>query len=177
MNEREALQFIMEELKEQRRADFDMYFEMRKNITNQYDRFLDRLRDLDDRDRKLNEVEPKEHIIKHEKLRAFFEDKLPEPKFKGTTEELRVDRIKVEEEEPIKSEKKEYVNIEKDVKPIVVEYMKNADGSEPLRDIQYYAESELGTTWVNFSIVMSRIMESEPRIQRSKVKGYYIWRD
>lgn len=60
MNEREALQFIMEELKEQRRADFDMYFEMRKNITNQYDRFLDRLRDLDDRDRELNQVEARE---------------------------------------------------------------------------------------------------------------------
>jgi hypothetical protein len=175
MNEREALQFIMEELKEQRRADFDMYFEMRKNITNQYDRFLDRLRDLDDRDRELNKVSPPEPVIKHEKLRAFFESKLPEPKFKGTPEELRVDRVKIEE--PVESEKREYLNIERDVLPIVVDYMKNADGSEPLRDIQYYVESELDTKWVNFSIVMSRVMENEPRIQRSKVKGYYIWRE
>jgi hypothetical protein len=175
MNEREAIQFIMEELKEQRRADFDMYFEMRKNITNQYERFLDRLRDLDEREAPRTLVIPREPEIKHEKLRAFFESKLPEPKFKGTPEELRVDRVKIEE--PVESEKREYLNIERDVLPIVVDYMKNADGSEPLRDIQYYVESELDTKWVNFSIVMSRVMENEPRIQRSKVKGYYIWRE
>lgn len=175
MNERQAIEFILEEIKEQRRADFDMYFEMRKQTTAQYERFLDRLRELDELDRELNAVSPREYVEDVPPPTYVptvpYIHTLPEPRFKGTKEELRVDRIEDEHE------KKRYIDIEKEVAPLVIEYMMHADGSEPLRNIQYYVESELGQSWVNFSVVMSRIMDNEPRIQRSKVRGYYIWRD
>jgi hypothetical protein len=103
MNEREAIAFILQELKEQRRADFDMYFEMRKNTTAQYERFLDRLREIDELDRELKAVTPPPEpgliipkSLTADLMKAYHEAEpgkvLPEPRFKGTESELRVDK-------------------------------------------------------------------------------------
>lgn len=58
MNEREAIKWILEELKEQRKQDFDMYFEMRKQTTMRYDALMNRLRFIDEQDRRMNVKEP-----------------------------------------------------------------------------------------------------------------------
>lgn len=57
MNERQAIQWILEELKEQRKQDFEMYFEMRKQTSMRYEALLNRLRFIDEKDRMMNAVE------------------------------------------------------------------------------------------------------------------------
>lgn len=185
MNEREALQFVMEEIKKQRRADHEMYLDMRKQTTAMYERFLDRLRELDERDyernRKTPLIIPKAHVTAAEppkeqltELQGLFKTLPPAPSAHLTPSEMRVDRVEVEANE--EEESRNYAKME-DVLPLVVDYLKHADGSEPLRDIQYYVESEMNYKWVNFSIVMSNLMTLDPRIQRSKVRGYYIYKE
>jgi hypothetical protein len=178
VNEREAIQFILEELKEQRRADFDMYFEMRKNTTAQYDRFLDRLREIDEKERELNDSFPKPEpqMILPKPLRETVKDifkQLPVPKSLDlSVADVRDERVMEEEAH----ERKSQVPAE-EVAHYIVEYLKHADGSEPLRDIQYYVETEMNTQWSNFTEVMKRTMQLNPCIQRSKVRGYYIYKE
>lgn len=185
MNEREALEFVMQEIKEQRRADHEMYLDMRKQTTAMYERFLDRLRELDERDFQRRDpivqavqqyesqkIQPQitatKPISTVQTIADIFKQ-LPVPKSSHLTPtELRVDKY---EEEPSKQKRLE------DVLPYVVEYLKHADGSEPLRDIQYYVETEMNHNWNNFSGVMGNLMNLDPRIQRSKVRGYYIYKE
>jgi hypothetical protein len=180
MNEREAIEFIMQEIKEQRRADHEMYLDMRKQTTSTYDRFLDRLRELDEREAvhvapalvipktpTLTSAEPSES--KKAELKEIMHN-LPRHAL-HTVEEMRVDKYDLEEEETRKQAKMD------DVLPLVREYLKNADGSEPIRDIQYYVETELNHTWNNFSQVMIEMMKLDTRIQRSKVRGYFIYKE
>ena len=183
MNEREALKFVMEEIKEQRRADHEMYLDMRKQTTSMYERFLDRLRELDERDFEREErvkplIMPKRELLTSaeppqeqlKELQGLFKTLPPAPSAHLTPSEIRVDKYEVEEEKP------KQVKME-DVYPLVVEFLKHADGSEPLRDIQYYVETEMNYTWTNFSQVMGDMMKADPRIQRSKVRGYYIYKE
>lgn len=126
MNERDAISFIMEELKEQRRHDFEMYFEMRQHTTSMYNALLERLREVDDLERHMKVPGSKEirnvKGISEEKARELYNSirteyasskplgqpvamvdfnseakVLPEPKTSMTPEELRVDKYDIQD--------------------------------------------------------------------------------
>lgn len=155
MNEREAIQFILEELKEQRRADFDMYFEMRKTTTAQYERFLDRLREIDERDAESKvEILPEPAII-------IPKEELPKPRFTGTPEELRVDRV----QESGYKERVDSADVTEEIENFLAT-QKNPIGLPP---IQKHIEKTFETHWNNFSTVMRRAVSVSPYIQVHKV--------
>lgn len=104
MDERQAIEFILQEIKEQSRKDFELYFQLRTQRNEEYKMYLDRLRDIDEREDKTIPVKKPEF-----KPLEVRRGKLPEPRFKGTPEELRVDRI--DEEIP-----------EVELSPIIPEY-------------------------------------------------------
>lgn len=179
MNEREAIEFIMEEIKEQRRADHDMYFEMRKNTTDTYNRFLDRLRELDDKEREERKplviekptlTSPEMTKEEESGLRTLFKQLPVARHMHVTPQEMNVDRIREET-----SFTKNLVPDEVIV-PAVEQYLENTDGWVGSRHIKMAMESKFGVEWTNFSNVMERVMDFSPLVEVDKSGKRYLYR-
>lgn len=162
MNEREAIVFILEEIKEQRRQDFEMYFEMRKSNNNTYERFLDRLREIDELDRELNQKEPIRVPSREEELRETFKTLPPARAEFISPAEMRVDRIPVE------------WSIE-DTVTLVENFLKKTKHPVYLAQIQAFVELKFQKHWKNFADVMRRVMELSPFIVVDKSQKAHLY--
>lgn len=174
MNERQAIEFIMNEIKEQRRADFEFYLKMRNQSTETYERFLDRLRELDERETKVKMEEPVKPAgffnPNFEQIKETLKD-IPIPRSAHMTQsEMRVDRIKVE--------KKTTTSYEEATEEIE-RYLKEIKHPTTLKDIQKNVETRLNKHWSNFHDVMKKALELSPFIHVERInarKFFYSYR-
>jgi hypothetical protein len=191
VNEREPIEFEMNELKEQGRLDFDLYFDLRKHRNERYSQLQDRLRTIDERDMKVNtpivnhiqvkrpDAREAQTVIVPLHLRERTKD-LPDAKSAHMTQgEMRVDRIKVEEK-PVKStrvDKKSLAPIEETTEAIEV-YLKNRYPKwVPTRDVKKVIEKQFQVEWKNFSNVMERAIQFSPYIEVNKTqKRKHVYR-
>lgn len=194
--EREAIKFEMEELKVQASRDFEIYLSSRNQRNERYSQLMDRLREIDERSIRnkgavqvVKEVDNFLRKKEESKPIVFNVNKpLPEARWGGTIQDLRVDKVRPNQEIIVKSEpeqeevekpkrskkKGKYVTIE-EVDPLVEKYLRFRQGEERVRDIQEYVEKELDTKWVNFSSIMARILALNPRIKKANRQGYYFY--
>lgn len=180
-NERDAIQFELDELREQARRDDEFYLSIRKQRAERYDQIMDRLRVIDGRDAQVNKKETP--LVTN--LRTILED-VPKPaeerpdfmplsqlvKLEAEQKQETPLEKKVREEKLARPKKRGYVPVER-ITTKVLEYLEVFKGEQPLRDIQHFVETELGINWVNFSVVMKRAMEINPRIKKADKQGYY----
>jgi hypothetical protein len=193
VNEREAIEFEMNELKEQGRLDFDLYFDLRKHRNERYSELQDRLRTIDERDMKIttptvNHIQVKrpdareaQTVIIPLHLRERTKD-LPDAKSAHMTQgEMRVDRIKLEKE-PVKpkKDKKALAPFEETTEAIEA-YLKNRYPKwVPTREIKKVIEKQFQVEWSNFSNVMERALQFSPYLEVDKTKPrkhYYRYKE
>ena len=193
--ERDAIHFEMEELKEQARRDFEIYLTSRNMRAERYTQLMERLREIDERTiRNKSSIQtPQKQVFEQRKQEATLVRDLPKPKFEGTLQDLRIDKVRPNQEIIVKSEpeKEEFIengrngkkfnkrpkgNIKiEDVDPVVEKYLRFRQTEERTKDIQTYVEKELGAKWTNFSAIMGRILELNPRIKKAERHGFYYY--
>jgi hypothetical protein len=163
--ERDAIEFEMNELKEQARRDYDIYLTSRNMRNERYSQLMDRLREIDERPHRKEVVLKNKDITKEmwESVKNAPAMVLPQPKFKGNPQELRVDYVE---------EKKKYVPLE-EVDSVVEGYLKERAEDVRIGEIKEYTEETLDQHWENFNAVMRKIMSVNPRIIKGRRKGFY----
>lgn len=185
-DERKAIEQAIQDLKEQTRMDYDLYLESRKVRNEQISVLLDRLRELDVRDRDIlaNESIEKLHSNKApdttEDWKKRKEERLREQEKIEDAEKER----KLEEKRKIVSENIKKVNTKtftaksrkvkfERIVNLVVDYLYEKDGEVPLHEIKKYVENETGASWTNFGEVVRRLMDSHSKVRKGSKRGYY----
>lgn len=158
MDEREAIQFEMQDLREQSRLDFEMYFELRKQKSQRYNELLNRLRELDDRDLYRPIQEPQNPIKSLDKL-------IPRHEL-VTVQEMKLDRVR----EPKGNVLADYDEIIK----VVEEFLKDKNPMA-VKYIKPYVENHFGVKWTNFNNVMKRVMESSNHVSVDKTYKSFLY--
>jgi hypothetical protein len=183
MNERQAIEFILDELKEQRRQDFDMYFEMRKYTSQKYNDLLNRLREIDERDVQtyvpptLVTAPPKVEMENFkpkpftDTVKDIFKH-LPAPK----SQDLTPRDLSVEHAESKPTFRPSKLPPMVEIVPTVENFLK-ARKNEWFRtgEIQRFTQEMLQAEWTNFSEVMGRVVQVSPYInmdESSRVRKY-----
>jgi len=200
MNEREAIALEMQELKEQGRLDWEMYFELRRHRNQRYNELQDRLRQIDERDSRIEwerehqppvippPPEEKRHFKLTPRVKGEEPEELPKPKnLDIEPEELKLKRYEEEEEEPegepvslaeIKREKEKPTYSEGVEK--ICEYLKEKEGEwVAFNLIERYAEAQLNYKYTNFSNVLRRAISLVPEIKVQKITArqfLYTWK-
>lgn len=150
-NEREAILFEMQDLKEQSRKDFDFYFEMRKYRNQRYNELQDRLRDLDEiqfnREKSVDLDSLYPSIIKEKPFTPKSQDMTPL--------ELELERVE-------KPSERGFVPLEKLV-PAIEDFLES-NGSSQLNQIQAHMEAKFGTHWTNFNTTLKHAMKRTKHI-------------
>lgn len=195
-DERKAIEMAIQDLKEQTRMDFDLYFESRKIRTEQISILLSRLRELDERDnivqikyRKAAErvlvdtLGSLDTIVEEEeakKARLLEERALERQRQLEKREQEKLEEKRKLISESIQKEKlvskpqkagHTYVPIER-VETLVLAYLEQ-NGEQPLRKIKEYVEEQTGASWKNFSEVVRKIKANSSSIEYGDVRGYY----
>lgn len=183
--ERDAIQFEMEELKEQARRDFEIYIDSRRHRNERYDQLQNRLREIDMAERQPTRpqppVQPLSEIIQKIQPETFRKPVVLEPSgADGFTipqwKEVSETEKKLKEEmKPKNRKKRKYVSTEI-VLTKVLEFL-IANGKSTLKQIQEYVEAELNTKWTNFNTPMSRVMALTKKIERVDNKYKYVPRE
>jgi hypothetical protein len=165
--ERDAIEFEMNELKEQARRDYEIYLTSRNMRNERYSQLMDRLREIDERPHRKEVVLKNKEVTKEmwESVKNTPPTILPQPKFQGDVQELRVDYI---------DKPRKYVKLE-EIDPVVQEFLKEQGYSVQAKDIQKHVESKLGAKWENFSGIMYRLIELNPRIKKASKRGMYYY--
>lgn len=191
--EREAILMEMQELKEQGRLDYDMYFELRKFRNERYNQLQDRLRIIDDRDKlekpqyvprsseppKMTPLSPSVDVGKtfvqnneHE-LQTLFKT-LPVPKVRDIQpSELKYDRIRKEEEKKIHQSQKYRGKVFPtpiETTEAIERYLKHIGYAVRTKQIKQAMERQFDIEWTNFSNVLERAVELSPYIHVNKTK-------
>jgi hypothetical protein len=197
MNEREAIEYVMKELKEMRSHDSQMYWEMRNQTTKRYDELLNRLREIDERAIAKKHVEvkkmptrdeiqarikqrlqsrPMEDIIQEQRN---VEKELPSPRFKESPQELRVDKYPVEkkEEKPkrVYSDKRYALAPVEDVKNAIEAFLKEKDDFLPIKPIKQHIEQKFNITYTNFNDIMTRSIKKSRHIKVDKTSKKFLY--
>lgn len=178
MNEREAIAFEMQDLKEQGRLDFEMYFELRKFRSKRYNELQERLREIDEVERNAKRVAttpkievklPKPRETQPFTLPWSAKKELPEPRFKESVEDLRTDRV---------ASKKGHPNAKVPIEEVVHEveqYLQSVRKPVRLGSIRKHLELTFSTTWQNYNTLMKHVLEYSPYIQVDKTTKWFLY--
>jgi hypothetical protein len=154
MNERQAIHFEMQELKEQSRRDFDMYFELRKHRNQRYNELQNRLREIDERDMKAPQLPQIES--------NYHNPGLPTPKAQDfTVEQLRVDKY---EEEITDGRTKRIIADYNEISETVEEFLR-INGPSKLKSIKRVMERRFNKKWANYNSVLKKVMTMNKKVQ------------
>lgn len=197
-DERKAIQLAVQDLKEQTRMDYELYFESRRVRNEQISILLERLRELDERDKivelkystrynstqnqepsgvatpeptKEKETESmQDQLLKAQLLQGGIpEVKLPE---KRDIVASRIREQALSNTHRTKSKKVPQERIEQLIMTYLTEH-----GESQIRFIQKYVEETVNQKWSNFSATVKKIMERNKRIQKGHKMGYYYLAD
>lgn len=173
MNEREAIRLEMEELKEQGRRDWELYFEMRKHRNDRYTELQNRLREIDvrDSDREIM-VEKQEFKPLSARVTERIENEKDLPVAKSadmTPKEMVVDRVARPKRKGVHRGKQPQVPHGL-LQQTIEEFLRHADQPLTSKDIEDYVREKHGATFVNFNEVMRRVMGTSPFIRKTNTR-------
>jgi hypothetical protein len=162
MNERQAIEFELHELKEQSRKDFDMYFELRKHRNQRYSELQNRLREIDERDMNISKAQ---QIAESAYNNPFYS--LPKPKANGMSViDLRVDKYN---EEPVKKKRRSAATVNYNEIINVIKEALRENNHTKLKPIKNKLETTFNKKWANYNSVMRLAMEYDNTIKAKKI--------
>jgi hypothetical protein len=173
-NEREAIREEIQELKEQNRRDYDLYFESRKYRNIRVEELLNRLRELDERDKEYMRQPQEVPVVIPESV-PIVEEPKPKPEVKAGLSETKKEYVQenIQKELNKRRTKAKQIPIEK-LETIIVERLrKNGDNKEvQVKELKRFAEVVFDTEWKNFNNPLKRITMKNKRIVNSRY-GFY----
>lgn len=158
MNEREAIKFEMEMLKEESRRDFDMYFELRKYKSKRFSELQDRLREIDERDMYAENTPPQP---KQPEITTL--DKLIPKSYHMTPVDLQVERVITQDPPKKRTGKTQLVDYDVLTKE-VEEFLKTQNEPVKLGPIKRAMEEKFQVSWTNFNTTMKHIVDRSNRL-------------
>jgi hypothetical protein len=162
MNERQAIEFEMQLLKEESRRDFEMYFELRKQSRERYTQLQNRLRQIDERDM----YKPPAPIEEPARLVPKSADM--------SIEQLRVDKYKEPAKKANRGGKAPLVPNDKLI-PFIEDFLKVLNNPVHLKLIRSAAEREFNVTWANFNTVMRNAVKGSKHIAIDKEQKNWFY--
>ena len=164
MNEREAIKFEMEMLKEESRRDFEMYFELRKQSRQRMEQLQNRLRAIDERDanptyKSVNIPSSRYNIAKSSHL---------------SVNELMVDKYAEPTNKPYNAKSKSLVPYD-NVVAFVEGFLKELGEPVKLKVIKEATEKHFNVKWSNFNNVMSKVTLMSYRVKAEKGLKDYLY--
>lgn len=169
--ERDAIQFELEELREQARRDDEFYLEVRAQRHQRYSALMDRLRQVDAIIHEEKESVPKPVELVLPSIN-FDEIKQENGGFLPLSKRSSIEE-RINKEMQARKTQRVYHSIEAVASKIA--YYLEIMGESKLKDIQDYVQQELGMKWNNFTSTINRAMKTNPRIKRTDKKGVYFY--
>lgn len=175
MNEREAIALELASVREQGQLDREMYLESRKYNQTRQEELLNRLRELDERDIKLKREEKIEKLREEGFIVTDSGKEIPQPKSVDlSATQLQVERVESKKDRVIVGEKDKRVGNGKVAKvpyDDIVSFMEGLlRGRDPLDlvELRKLTEEYFGTTWVNFSGLVTKLLKRTDKLDVDK---------
>jgi hypothetical protein len=165
-DEREAIYFEMQELKELGRREFDLYFEMRKHRNQRYSELQNRLRELDEIE--YRRMSQSNNPVTDNTVTGQDGKVLPMPKnIDRTVTDLRTEP---RETNNINKAKVDYV-----ILTAKIESFLQSNGPQKSNVIRNYAEKEFGIKWANFNSTLKNILRRSDKVKVDTTSKQHIY--